>query len=152
VAAQVAPRHHLRRATSSTRCWPVGEAQRGRRRAAAAGRNPSRRGRRRRERENRWAELVAWRSRSAGSHSSKVYSGDRSGQASPEPAQAAATLGVEEVRGERGRARKANRKEGEVDDNEEAQSPISQAPERPGSGRGRAAAGRRHGGFREVRV
>jgi hypothetical protein len=42
--------------------------------------------------------------------------------------------------------------EGEVDDNEEAQSPISLAPERPVSGRGSAAAGRRHGGFREVRV
>jgi hypothetical protein len=34
VAAQVAPWHHLRRATSSTRCWPVGEAQRERQRAA----------------------------------------------------------------------------------------------------------------------
>jgi hypothetical protein len=34
VAAQVAPQHHLRRATSSTRCWPVGEAQRERWRAA----------------------------------------------------------------------------------------------------------------------
>jgi hypothetical protein len=34
VAAQVAPRHHLRRATSSTRCWPGGEAQGESRRAA----------------------------------------------------------------------------------------------------------------------
>jgi hypothetical protein len=42
--------------------------------------------------------------------------------------------------------------EGEVDHNEEVQSPISPAPERPGSGRGRAGAGRRHGGFEEVRA
>jgi hypothetical protein len=42
--------------------------------------------------------------------------------------------------------------EGEVDHDEEAQSPISPAPERPGSGRGRAATGRRHGGFEEVRA
>jgi hypothetical protein len=56
------------------------------------------------------------------------------------------------------RRRRANRRggtrrieeEGEVDHVEEAQNPISPAPERPGSSRGKAAAGRRHGGFGEV--
>jgi hypothetical protein len=41
---------------------------------------------------------------------------------------------------------------GEVDHDEEAQNPISPVPERPGSGRGKAAAGRRHGGFGKVRA
>jgi hypothetical protein len=40
--------------------------------------------------------------------------------------------------------------EGEMDHDEEVQSPISPAPKRPGRGLGRAGARRRHGGFEEV--
>jgi hypothetical protein len=80
---------------TSTHCRSVGVAQVERRRAAAADRNPSRRGGRRREWGGRWAERVAWRSRSASSHSSKIYGGDRSGRGLPEPEQAAAGASVE---------------------------------------------------------
>jgi hypothetical protein len=80
-----------------------------RRRAATTGRNPSRRGGQRREQGGRWAELVAWRGRSASSHSSKTYGGNRSGRGLAGASAGGGEGGVVGGRGARRRGDRPNR-------------------------------------------